>query len=136
MASLNYNKVIICGHLTADPDCRQTQNGTPVASFRVAVNRRTSQDCKQTADFLPIIAWQERAQFVGHYLRKGMAVFVEGRLQTREYTDRDGGKRNTLEVIADDIRFVDSKNSVQAIGEPSVAAPKFEDISNDNDLPF
>lgn len=133
MASLNYNKVIICGHLTADPDCRQTQNGTPVASFRVAVNRKYSGAGQQQADFFPIVAWDKKAQFVSQYFRKGTPIFVEGRLQEREWTDQQGDKRKIIEIIAEDVNFVESKT---AASDTSTTEPKYVDVSSDDDLPF
>ena len=95
MASLNYNKVTIAGRLVADPDWRQTQSGTPVATFRVAVNRRFVRPSNdgtpvQTADFFNVVAWQGTAEFVKRYFRKGSSILVEGRLQERHFTDSQG----------------------------------------------
>lgn len=157
MASLNFNKVIISGKLCADPDQRQTQTGTPITSFRVAVNRRfvkstgDSNAPQQTADFFSVIAWQNTAEFVARYFRKGSSILVEGRLQERQWTDQQGQKRYTTEIVAEDVYFVDSKSDNPASREsggygesapaPAYSAPaaepsKFEDISNDDDLPF
>jgi single stranded DNA-binding protein (ssb) len=159
MASLNYNKVIISGKLCADPDSRQTQSGTPVTTIRVAVNRRfvkSSNDGgapQQTADFFTVVAWQGTAEFVARYFRKGSSIMVEGRLQERQWTDQQNQKRYATEIVAEDVFFVDSKNENPAsrdngqygesapMSAPTYSAPatessKFEDISNDDDLPF
>lgn len=131
--SLNYNKVTIAGRLTADPDLRQTQAGTPVATFRVAVNRKYSGAGQQQADFFPIVAWDKKAQFVSQYFRKGTPIFVEGRLQEREWTDQQGGKRKSIEIIAEDVSFVESKT---AVSNTSTTEPEYVDVTSDDDLPF
>lgn len=157
MASLNYNKVTIAGKLVADPDSRQTQAGTPVTTFRVAVNRRyvrPSNDGtpQQTADFFNIVAWQGTAEFVTRYFKKGSSILVEGRLQERQYTDTLGQKRYTIEIVAEDVYFVDSKSESPANRDsgsyghtapsPFYSAPtedasrNFVDVSSDDDLPF
>jgi len=156
MASLNYNKVTIAGRLVADPDWRQTQSGTPVATFRVAVNRRFVRPSNdgtpvQTADFFNVVAWQGTAEFVKRYFRKGSSILVEGRLQERHFTDSQGQRRSVIEIVAEDIYFVDSKGEgpasrdsgaygdvppPPAYSEPLDEPPKFVDISNDDDLPF
>lgn len=157
MASLNYNKVTIAGRLCYDPEQRATQTGTPVTTFRVAVNRRfvrSSNDGTQTqptADFFNVVAWSNTAEFVARYFKKGSSILVEGRLQERQWTDQQGQKRTSIEIVAEDVYFVDSKSESPAGREsgsyanpdpsPYYAAPmtepnKFEDISSDDDLPF
>lgn len=152
MANFNFNKVILGGRMTADPELRQTGNGTPVTSFSIAVNRAYSgqQDTaagQPTADFINVVAWRNRAEFVCKYFRKGSSICVVGSLQTRTWTDNNGQKRYATEVIADEVNFVDSKGESQgasytpdAYAAPSFSsgmdAPKFEDVSNDDDLPF
>ena len=88
------NKVIIMGRLVEDPELRRTQSGTAVTSFRIAVDRDfKSQDGSKQADFFDVVAWRSTAEFVSKYFAKGRMAVVEGRLQTRDWTDREGGKR-------------------------------------------
>lgn len=95
------------GRLTADPDLRQTPNGVSVATFSLAVNRNYNKD--QT-DFINIVAWRQTADFVSRYFKKGQLVAVEGSIQTRSYTDKQGNKRTAFEVVADQVYFAESKN--------------------------
>ena len=106
------NKIILMGRLTRDPELRRTQSGTPVASFSIAVDRdyKTQTGEKET-DFIDIVAWRSTAEFVTKYFTKGRMAVVEGRLQIRDWTDRDGGKRRSAEVVADSVYFGDSKRS-------------------------
>ena len=106
------NKIILMGRLTRDPELRRTQSGTPVASFSIAVDRdyKTQSGEKET-DFIDIVAWRSTAEFVTKYFTKGRMAVVEGRLQIRDWTDRDGGKRRSAEVVADSVYFGDSKRS-------------------------
>ena len=157
MANFNLNKVIIGGRLTADPELRQTSSGIPVSSFTVAVNRRTSTEGAQQADFINVIAWRNQAEFLCRFFRKGSSICVVGSIQTRSWTDQNNQKRYSTDVVADEINFVDSKGESSAVkqtgarsasqytpesyGNPSFSsqdedAPRFEDIPNDDDLPF
>lgn len=111
------NKVIIMGRLVKDPELRRTQSGTAVTSFRIAVDRDfKSQDGSKQADFFDVVAWRATAEFVSKYFTKGRMAVVEGRLQLRDWTDRDGNKRRTAEVIADNVYFGDSKRDAEAGG--------------------
>lgn len=111
MANFNFNKVILGGRMTADPELKTTQSGTSVCSFSVAINRKYTADGQQPqADFINVVAWRQTAEFVSRYFRKGSSICVVGSLQTRSYTDRDGQKRNVTEVVADEVNFVDSKS--------------------------
>ena len=101
------NKAILMGRLTADPELRHTQNNIPVTSFTLAVDRTFGQD-KQT-DFLDIVAWRNTAEFVSKWFRKGMLVAVSGRIQTRTWEDKQGNKRKSVEVVADEAFFAESK---------------------------
>jgi single-strand DNA-binding protein len=101
------NRVVLIGRLTADPELRQTQSGLPVASFTLAVDRKFSKD-KET-DFINIIAWRGLAENCANYLTKGKMAAVDGRLQIRNYEDKQGQKRTIAEVIADDVRFLSPK---------------------------
>ena len=148
------NKVIIMGRLVKDPELRRTQSGTAVTSFRIAVDRDfKSQDGSKQADFFDVVAWRNTAEFVSKYFTKGRMAVVEGRLQIRDWTDRDGGKRRSAEVIADNVYFGDSKREggsdyspAPAYGTPApsrgYAAPAggqsdFAEIGEeDGELPF
>ena len=104
------NKIILMGRLTRDPELRRTQSGTAVTSFSLAVDRDfKSQSGEKETDFIDIVAWRNTAEFVSKYFTKGRMAVVEGRLQIRDWTDRDGGKRRSAEVIAENVYFGDSK---------------------------
>lgn len=104
------NKVIIMGRLVRDPELRRTQSGVAVTSVRIAVDRDfKGQDGTKQADFFDVVAWRSTAEFVSKYFTKGRMAVVEGRLQTRDWTDRDGGKRVATEIVADNVYFGDSK---------------------------
>ena len=104
------NKIFIMGRLTRDPELRRTQNGTAVTSFSLAVDRDyKSQSGEKETDFIDVVAWRGTAEFVSKYFTKGRMAVVEGRLQIRDWTDREGGKRRSAEVVADNIYFGDSK---------------------------
>ena len=105
------NKIFIMGRLTRDPELRRTQTGTPGASFSLAVDRdfKDKSTGERTTDFIDVVAWRQTAEFVSRYFTKGRMAVVEGRLQIRDWTDKEGGKRRSAEVIADNIYFGDSK---------------------------
>ena len=148
----SFNKVILIGNLTADPELKQTTQGTSVCSFSIAINRRTSRSAdsaQQSVDFINIVAWRERAEFVSKYFKKGKPILICGQLQTRNWTDNQGNKRYATEVVADELSFVESKAASEggassgytpeAYGNPgykSAASPEFEEISTDDSLPF
>ncbi len=98
------NRVIIIGRLTQDPELRYTQNGTAVATFTVAVNRKFKRD---EADFIPVVVWNKTAENCANYLGKGRLVAVEGRLQIRSYETQDGQRRRVTEVVAEEVKFLD-----------------------------
>ena len=112
------NKIIIMGRLTRDPELRHTQSGTAVASFSLAVDRdfKDKTTGEKSTDFIDIVAWRRTAEFVSRFFTKGRMAVVEGRLQLRDWTDRDGNKRRTAEVIADNVYFGDSKRDAEAGG--------------------
>ncbi len=141
-----YNKAILIGRLVADPEMRVTSQGTNVAGFRIAVDRAYSKGEKK-ADFINITAWRQQAEFVCKYFSKGKPIGVEGAIQTRDYTDKEGNKRIAFEIVADRIFFVESKSSSSSsMGsqhtneEPTAyssgSVADFEVIENDDDLPF
>ena len=104
------NRIVLMGRLTRDPELRRTQSGTAVTSFSLAVDRDfKSQSGEKETDFIDIVAWRGTAEFVSKYFTKGRMAVVEGGLQIRDWTDRDGGKRRSAEVVADNVYFGDSK---------------------------
>lgn len=104
------NKVFLMGRLVADPELRHTQNSIAVASFRIAVDRDyKKEDGSRDTDFINIVAWRSTAEFVSRFFTKGRMAVVEGKMQVRGYTDRDGNKRTATEVVADSVYFGDSK---------------------------
>ena len=106
------NKVILIGRTTRDVDFRRTSNGTPVASFTLALdNRYVLKDGKPTTDFINCIAWNKTAETMDKYVKKGMLIAVEGRLQTRNYENKDGNRVYVTEVVCDNMRMLESKNS-------------------------
>ena len=104
------NKIVVMGRLTRDPELRRTQNGTAVVSFSVACDRDfKSQSGEKETDFIDVVAWRTTAEFVSKYFTKGRMAVVFGRLQLRDWTDRDGNKRRAAEIVADSVYFGDSK---------------------------
>ena len=105
------NKIFLMGRLTRDPELRRTQTGTPVASFSLAVDRdfKDKTTGERTTDFIDVVAWRQTAEFVSRYFTKGRMAVVEGRLQIRDWTDKEGNKRTTAEVVADNVYFGDSR---------------------------
>lgn len=105
------NKIVLMGRLTRDPELRHTQSGTAVASFSLAVDRDfKGQDGEKETDFIDVVAWRNTGEFVSKYFSKGRMAVVSGRLQIRDWTDKDGNKRRSAEVIADNVYFGDSKS--------------------------
>ena len=107
------NKVILIGRLCADPEVRysQNQNQTAVARYRLAVDRRYKRDGEQTADFIPCVAFGKAAEFAEKYFRQGLKVIVTGRIQTGSYTNKEGQKVYTTDVVVEDQEFAESKNA-------------------------
>ena len=142
----SFNKVILIGNLVEDPELKQTPNGVPVTNFRIAVSRRfQNKDGQQDADFINVVCWRQSAEFVKRYFNKGRSILVCGSLQSRTWTDNNNQKRYTLEVVADEVSFVDRKPDAQTSGnQMSAPAPyssasegiSFEEMSTDDDLPF
>ena len=148
----SFNKVILVGNMTADPELKQTTTGTSVCSFSIAVNRRYTKadQGQQTVDFINIVAWRQQAEFVSRYFKKGNPILICGQLQTRTWNDNQGQKRYATEVVADEVSFVAS--AAQTAGAPgatsytpdaygaaafsSTSGAEFEEIPNDGDLPF
>ncbi len=153
----SFNKVILIGNMTADPELKQTAGGVSVCSFSIAVNRRFAKadQGQQNVDFINIVTWRQQAEFVSRYFKKGNPILVCGQLQTRSWNDNQGQKRYTTEVVADEVSFVASAaQTAQGAGAPapqgsgytpdaygapafnSAASSNFEEMPNDGDLPF
>lgn len=105
------NLILITGRLTRDPELRRTQSGTAVASFSLAVDRdfKSKDTGEKETDFIDVVAWRSTAEFVSKYFSKGRMAIVEGRLQIRDWKDKDGNNRRSAEVVADSVYFGDSK---------------------------
>lgn len=129
------NIVALMGRLTADPELRTTPSNVPVTTFTLAVDRSYAKqgEARQT-DFITIVAWRHTAEFVSKYFRKGQLVAVDGSIQTRRYTDKDGNKRTAFEVVAANAHFVEARKSQENHYQPDV--DEFEEIEDDSDLPF
>ena len=151
MANLNLNKVVLCGRLTNDPELKMTANGIAVVSFTLAVNRpyRTTDanSAQPSADFINVVAWRQRAEFISRYFKKGSSLCITGSIQTRKWADQNGQNRYATEVVVDDAMFVDSRSEGSArdngaatySAEPYAtpgAAESFDIIKDDDDLPF
>ena len=153
------NKIVIMGRLTRDPELRRTQSGTPVTSFSLAVDRDfKSQSGEKETDFIDCVAWRNTAEFVSKYFTKGRLAVAEGLLQLRDWTDRDGNKRRSAEVVVDNVYFADSRRdagsdygapppygaparppeaSAPGGGAPSYDGSEFSEIGEeDGELPF
>ena len=170
MANFKFNKVILGGRLTADPELKTTPSGISVTSFTIAVNRRfgSRNGEEPQADFINVTAWRQTAEFITRYFRKASSICVVGSIQTRSWTDNQGNKRFATEVVADEAMFVDAKSESPAAVQQAAAAfnqhasaasympegyssygdqaapafgaaasaPKFEEITDDDELPF
>lgn len=149
------NVAVLMGRLTADPELRHTSNDIAVTSFTLAVDRSyVKSGAERATDFIDIVAWRNTADFVCKYFRKGQLVAVQGAIQTRSYTDRDGNKRKAFEIVADNVHFAESKRDINsasgsyhhetASAQQQSPAPAysngdtgdFEEIPGDDDLPF
>ena len=144
------NRIIIMGRLVRDPELRTTQSGTNVTSFTLAVDRdfKSRESGEKATDFIDVVAWRSTAEFVSQYFTKGRMAVVEGRLQIRDWKDKDGNNRRTAEVVADNVYFGDSKRDGAAPSggyAPSYGAAEnysapvsggFAEIEDDGELPF
>lgn len=147
------NRIILMGRLTRDPELRRTQGGTAVASFSLAVERDFKDQAtgEKATDFIDIVAWRNTAEFAERYFHKGRMAVVEGRLQIRDWTDKEGNKRRSAEVVAEHMYFADSKpkdgdgsaggygGQAYSGGYAAPAPGQFQELSDDADdgeLPF
>ena len=146
---MNLNIVIIMGRLTADPEFRQTQSGTAVCRITVAVNRPKKKDAADTeADFISVTCWRETAEFVSRYFSKGSAIIVEGCLRNNNYTDANGVKHFSYNVLANKVQFGETKSASQSSGQPAgnyqpsgyaaqpAAVPQYGSLPAPNNNPY
>jgi single-strand DNA-binding protein len=130
------NKVVLIGRLTKDPELRFTPgNGTAVASFTLAVDRRFKKEGQQEADFVPIVVWGKQAESTANYMSKGKLMGVSGRIQTRSYDAKDGTKRYVTEVVADEVQFLEWGNSSNSNGANNLA-PQFNEGNGNSSAQF
>lgn len=147
-----FNKIILMGRLVRDPELNTTNSGIAVCKFTVAVNRPYQKDKERQADFINVTAWRGTAEFVDKYFSKGKIIIVEGKLQNNDYTDKEGVKHYSMQVMADNVNFGGSKsdNSSTSQAETNSTAiaqtvegaslppnlDEFEEILSDGDIPF
>lgn len=144
-----FNLVVLTGRLTSDPELKTTQSNVSVTSFCIAVQRRYKSGEEPITDFINIVAWRGTAEFVAKYFKKGNTIGIEGSIQTRKYTDRDGNNRVAFEVLAGNVQFVESKRSntdiniandsedpLKAVSENLQNAGFEQANMSDDDLPF
>ena len=145
-----FNFVVLTGRLTADPELKTTQSGVSVVSFCVAVQRQYKSGEDPITDFINIVAWRHTAEFVTKYFHKGNMIGIEGSIQTRKYTDKDGNNRTAFEVLANNVQFVegkrnsadvnvttDSEDPLKQVSENlQNAGFEMANVSDDGDLPF
>jgi single-strand DNA-binding protein len=138
---VSYNKVVLIGNLTKDPEIRYTPSGTPVANFRLAVNHKYKQgdDLKEEVCYIDIVVFGKQAENCGQYLNKGQSVLVDGRLQERRWETEDGQKRSKHEVVAQMVRFMPKRGDTAAPSGKAESTP--DDVEPaaggaDNDVPF
>lgn len=155
----SFNKVILIGNLTADPELKTTPNGVSVTSFSIAVGRRKVKDRESQTDFINVVAWRNTAEFISKYFQKGKSILVVGSLQSRSWTEPNGQKRYSTEVVAGEAQFVEKKNEsaeshrmpsgdnypkacqgysevINSPNTPYSDYPTFEEAAADEDLPF
>lgn len=137
-----FNKVIEIGRITRDLELKTTTNGTSVVSFTIAVNRPYNKENDHPeADFLPVVAWRHTAEFLCKYFGKGDPVLIEGRLQSKKYKDKDNKDRTAIEIVAENVSFVEKKNK-DSFDSESVSDISYSsgdssyDLSDDDELPF
>lgn len=146
---MSINITVLTGRLTSDVELKTTQNGVSVCSFSIAVDRKHKQGEEKQADFINIVAWRGTAEFVSKYFSKGSAIGIEGSIQTRKYTDKNGNNRTAFEVVANNVHFIDSKRSQSGGEGNSLPTPEndplpafaerleqFQEVQDDGDLPF
>ena len=142
MSNLNLAKAVIAGHLVKEPELKQTPNGTPCTTFSVAVNRKSESENSTVTDYHTVIAWSKLAEHVCRYFKKGSAIYVEGKLRLRSFTDKNGVNRKIPEITASEVNFVDAKTIPDSEAPPREIGTYVHDSvveligSTDDDLPF
>ena len=152
MANFNFNKVILGGRLTADPELKTTQSSIPVVKFSIAVNRRRGAGQQNETDFFNVTAWRSTAELIARYFRKGSSICIVGTIQNNKWTDQQGATHYRTDIVADEVMFVDSRSesnvpfgndgadtfggAAPSFSSAAGNAPKFEEIKTDDDLPF
>jgi len=141
----SFNHIVLVGRLVADPELRQTQDGTPVCSFRIAVDRpRGRSGGEKQTDFFGVSIWRQRGERAAEFLQKGRLVLISGRVQVREYTDKENNRRTAVDVVADDFQMLDSRPGSGGGGERTPAAattssdlPEYKyDAESEEEVPF
>ena len=132
-----FNRVIMVGNIVADPELKTTPNGVSVTRFSIAVNRRARSGEQPITDFFNIVAWRQTAEFISRFFTKGKPILISGQLQNSNWTDNNGVKHYSAEIVADEVTFVErsDKASAPAYGAP-VTGSAFEELSADDELPF
>lgn len=135
------NRITVMGRLVRDPELRRTQNDIPVCSFSIACDRDVKDKAtgERSTDFIDIVAWRSTAEFVSKYLSKGRMAVIDGRLQLRDWTDREGNKRRSAEILANSVNFGDSRPKDQATPVPAGVSDGgygAEDAEAGGELPF
>lgn len=138
---MSFNRVILVGRLTKDPEMRQTTNGISVVRFSVACDRPYKSGDEKKTDFIDCQAWRQTAEFISKYFSKGSAILIEGELQNNNYTDKDGVKHYGMLVLANKVTFVESKKSAGnsqggQSGIPEDVTGAYEEIIGDGEIPF
>jgi single-strand DNA-binding protein len=157
MANFNFNKIILGGRLTADPELKTTPSGISVTTFSIAVNKRVKEGEEAQADFFNVTAWRQTAEFITRYFRKASSICVVGELHNRSWVDQQGQKRYATEIVASEAFFVDAKSEMpQAAQAPrtqsytppastpyvpeayqtNMTIPDFSTLPDDEELPF
>jgi single-strand DNA-binding protein len=154
MSNLNLNKVVLAGRLTAEPELKQTPSGVSVVRVNLAINRRrrgADQNDQQQTDFITVVAWRQTAEFISRYFHKGSCISIVGQLQQNSWTDQQGAKRTSYEVLVDEVAFVDSASENRGgqgggfnpyagdqggFASPAEDVSHFEQVENEDDLPF
>ena len=132
------NHITLMGRLTRDPELRYTSSGTPVVSFSLAVDRdfAPKDGGEKQTDFIDCVAWRQTGEFVSKYFQKGSMAAVTGRLQIRDWQDKDGNRRKSVEVVADNVYFADAKRDSKPQDSRAVDEQEFDEIEDDGDFPF
>lgn len=144
-----FNIAVLSGRLTADPELKTTQSGVSVCSFSIAVERRYKQGEEKQSDFINIVAWRQTAEFISKYFSKGSMIGIEGSIQTRKYTDKEGNNRTAFEIVANNVQFIGSKQSEGSAEGNTLPTPEndpmtafkdkldgFQEMQDDGDIPF